>query len=200
MKSVYLNRFKKEIRTWYLTQLIPRDIICNIHEPQLSKEKVNLSGRLLYEYDSVNPYSLLPKKTRSKVNVMLNYIKLIWANNDEDVYEYLINWFANMVQGNKNKSCLYAKGQEGIGKSTLPDFIAEYVTGYDLYTKGKADHLKGQHNLQLLGKLFVVFEELQFFSDKEWRAVDSEFKDLITHNIATSMKKESLQKIIITTS
>ena len=34
--------------------------------------------------------------------------------------------------------------------------------------------------MQLLGKLFVVFVELQLFSDKEWRAVDSELKDLIT--------------------
>ena len=31
--------------------------------------------------------------------------------------------------------------------------------------------------------LLVVFEELQLFSDKEWRAVDSELKDLIRKDI-----------------
>jgi hypothetical protein len=111
---------------------------------------------------------------------MLDYIKLIWANNNEDTYEYLLKWFANMVKGIKNSSCLYAKGGEGIGKSTLTDFIRDYVIGRNAYCKGKADHLKGQHNMQLLGKIFVVFEELQVFNDKEWRAVDSEIKDMIT--------------------
>ena len=48
--------------------------------------------------------------------------------------------------------------------------------------------MKGQHNMQLLGKL-VVFEELQFFSDKEWRAVDSELKYLITGDYASYTDK-----------
>ena len=43
--------------------------------------------------------------------------------------------------------------------------------------------------MQLLGKLFVVFEELQFFSEKEWRAVDSELKDLITGDNASYCDK-----------
>jgi hypothetical protein len=34
--------------------------------------------------------------------------------------------------------------------------------------------------LQLLGRIFVYFEELQIFNDKEWYAVDSELKDMIT--------------------
>ena len=94
-----------------------------------------------------------------------------------------------MVKGNKNRSCLYAKGPEGIGKSTLIDIIFEFVIGSSLCCKGKADHLKGQHNMQLLGKIFVPFEELQFFSDKEWNAIDSEIKDLITGDYASYTDK-----------
>jgi predicted XRE-type DNA-binding protein len=43
--------------------------------------------------------------------------------------------------------------------------------------------------MQLLGKLFVPFEELQFFSDKEWNAIDSEIKDLITGDYASYTDK-----------
>ncbi len=84
---------------------------------------------------------------------------------------------------------MYAKGDEGIGKSTLTDFFISYVIGKDLFCKGKADHLKGEHNLELLGKIFVVFEELQCFSNQQWAAIDSEIKDLITVSIASYTDK-----------
>src|SRR5207253_2121847 len=80
---------------------------------------------------------------------------------------YLIKWLADMAKGKQNKTCIFATGVEGTGKSTLVDFIREYVIGEKLYLHGKSDHLKGQHNSGMLGKLLVVFEELQIFSDKE---------------------------------
>ena len=113
---------------------------------------------------------------------MLSYIKEVWASNNKKVYEYILKWLSNMSKGIKNKSCIYAKSLQGTGKSTLPEFLRDWVIGRDCTCKGKSDHLMGQHNLQLLGRVFVYFEELQIFSDKEWNAVDSEIKDLITDN------------------
>jgi hypothetical protein len=178
MKNVYLSRFHKDIVKWYTSELNPKKVISDINKFEITNEYINVAGRMLYQDEQ--SFESFDTDIKERVQVMLDYIMLIWANNDPIVYEYLLNWFANMIQGNKNKSCIYAKGQEGIGKSTFPDFIVEFVLGCDLYTKGKADHLKGQHNSQLLGKLFVVFEELQTFSDKEWLSVDSELKDMIT--------------------
>jgi transposase len=43
--------------------------------------------------------------------------------------------------------------------------------------------------MQLIGKLLVVFEELQAFTDKEWVAVDTEFKDYITGVMASYSDK-----------
>jgi hypothetical protein len=181
MKDVYLARFPKDIATWYKTKTIPKKLISDISKPQFGDDYVNLSGRMKHKYQ---PYKEFSKDIQTRVQVMLDYVKLIWANNREVEFVYLIKWFANMIKGNKNNSCIYAKGEEGIGKSTFIDFIYEYVIGEDLCCKGKADHLKGEHNMQLLGKLLVVFEELQFFSEKEWRAIDSEMKDMITAKMA----------------
>jgi hypothetical protein len=186
MKTVYLKRFNIDIRKWYNETTIPKKLICDVSKPMLGDKYINVSAQLKHAYQK---YDTFNKDTKEKVTLMLEYIKLIWANSNDEVYNYLINWFSNVVKGNKNKSCIYAKGAEGIGKSTLLDFITEYVMGTEITCKGKADHLKGQHNLQLLGKLLVVFEELQMFSEGEWRAIDSELKDLITGDYASYVDK-----------
>ena len=98
--------------------------------------------------------------------MMLQYVREVWANNNDTVYEYIIKWLANMVKGNKNKSCLNAKASQGVGKSTLIEFLRDHVIGLPLTCKGKTDHLKGQHNLQLLGRVLVYFEEQQIFNDE----------------------------------
>lgn len=177
-KEVYLLRFPKLIKLWYNTKTTPKRVICDIHKPRVGGDYINVASQK--KYTTTKPYKVFDDKVKAKVDIMLDYIKLIWANSDKDVNEYILSWLANMVRGNKNQSCIYAKGDEGIGKSTLPDFIREFVIGTSLWAKGKSDHLMGQHNLGLLGKLFVTFEELQFFSEREWRGIDSELKDMIT--------------------
>lgn len=177
INEVYLSRFPKDIKTWFKTETIPKKLVCDLSKPTLGDNYINISKTLKHKYE---PYKSLDENTKLGVNQILNYIKEVWANSNEEVYSYLIKWLSEMVKGHKNKTCLYVKGLQGIGKSTIPEFIRDFVIGKNVTCKGKSDHLKGQHNLQLLGRIFVYFEELQFFSDKEWNAVDSELKDMIT--------------------
>lgn len=185
-KKVYLNRFPDVIAKWYVKETIPKKIICDLHKPLITDTEINISPKPKHKYQK---YKKFDKSIKKSVEVFLEYVKTIWANNNEKVYQYLLKWIANMIKGNKNRTCIYAKGPEGIGKSTLIDILFEYVIGQALCCKGKADHLKGQHNMQLLGKIFVPFEELQFFSDKEWNGVDSELKDNITGDYASYTDK-----------
>eukprot|EP01038_Epipyxis_sp_PR26KG_P015653 gene15653-21170_t len=60
-------------------------------------------------------------------------------------------------RGNKNKTALYAKSIEGIGKSTLIDFFAKYVINPDLYAK-----------------------ELPVLNVGQWNLCDGKLKDMIT--------------------
>ena len=50
---------------------------------------------------------------------MNSYILEVLANNNQKVYDYIIKWYACVAQGKKNETCLYLKGPEGIGKSTI---------------------------------------------------------------------------------
>ena len=186
MNQVNIKRWDKNIKKWYETETNPKKIICDLDQPMVGKNFINTSKQLKHTYVK---YATFSEKTKKGVQRMLMFIKDVWANGDEDIYMYIVYWLSNMVKGVKNQSCLYAKSIEGVGKSTLPEFIRDFVIGLDIYLKGKSDHLKGEHNLQMLGKILVVFEELQIFSEKEWHAIDAELKDLITDSHASYTDK-----------
>ena len=178
--SVYLARFPKDISVWYKTKTRPREIIVDPHKDRIGKSYINMFPKSKFE--TYEKYETLDKDIKKKVDKMISYIKLIWASNNEEILQYLLCWFSNVIKKKKNSSCIIAKSNEGCGKSTLTKFFSDHCIGDKLSCKGKADHLKGCHNLQLLGKTFVCFEELQTFSDREWAAIDSEIKDMITDN------------------
>ena len=87
-----------------------------------------------------------------------------------------------MVQGNKNDSILYLKGVQGIGKSTLTEMLKDYIIGNDISLETGSEPLKSQFNKILMGRLLVVFEELETFSKSEWMAVSSKLKRYTTSN------------------
>ena len=99
----------------------------------------------------------------------------------------LVNWYANMAQGNKNDSILYYKGNEGIGKSTFSDFLREHVLGPKVCCNNSKNvqALKSQFNMILCAKLFIVFEEMPTYSGPEWAGVSSTIKDLVTNKNTT---------------
>ena len=176
--KVYSPRFPPQSKKYDFHETIPRYVICDIYKPMITEDYIDTCKLYKHEYQE---YDTFDKKTKASGELMLSYIRKVWADNVNDSYIYIINWLANMVQGNKNISCIYNKHVlEGTGKSTLTEFIAEYVMGYELSVKGKSDHLKGDHNYPFAGKLFIYFEELQIFSKAQWVAIDAELKDIIT--------------------
>jgi len=110
-KEVYLKRFPKDIQKWFNTETIPKKLICDINKPTIGDTFINVSEKIMHEYSK--KYSEYSVETQGK-NIMFDFVKLIWANNDDKVNQFLLKWLANMVKGNKNSSCIYVKGDEGI--------------------------------------------------------------------------------------
>jgi hypothetical protein len=100
-----------------------------------------------------------------------------------------------MARGNKNNSCIYLKGVQGLGKSTLPQFISKHVIGNDLCLESGSEPLKSKFNSILAGKLFVVFEELENVSTHEWSSMSSILKRYITSDkiVIEEKNKNSLE-------
>ena len=46
---------------------------------------------------------------------MLNYLKEIWASDNEAQYQFIVKWLSKMATGGKNQSVLYLKSEQGIG-------------------------------------------------------------------------------------
>ena len=168
------------ISKWYFTQYKDlHTITYELNKEVIANGKLNLCPQMKYSYQ---PYKEFDDKTKKRVNYMLNYIFEVLASGHKDQYEYLLKWFAYMVKGYKNRAILYLRGGQGIGKSTLFEFIEKYVVGYDLALKSGSGPLVSPFNAILGGKLFVYFEELETFNVSQWMAVSSRLKRDSTSN------------------
>ena len=134
-------------------------------------------------------YDECSKEQKKGVQMMLDFIKTVWASGDEEQYKYLISWISNMIHGNKNQMLLYAKSTtEGIGKSTLTEFLMDYVIGRNLSIQPSSDVITTGNNNSLFGKLFVCFEELKS-SKAEWAKMSSCLKEWITSDTISYSEK-----------
>lgn len=70
----------------------------------------------------------------TKIKPLLDLIYEVWAGENQEVYDYLINWFGKMISKSKERTetVLFVKGREGSGKGTVTDFIERFILGPDL--------------------------------------------------------------------
>ena len=178
LKSIYFNRMSKKLYTYYFTEKIDiRTIIYDVHKPVLTATELNLCPRMKHTY---SPYKDFNEDTKKRVEIMLFHVKDVLCDGNNEIYQFLLKWFANMARGNKNDSCVYLKGPQGGGKSTVFEFLRHHVVGDELCVETGSGPLKTKFNSELSGKLLVIFEELENFSSAEWVSISSVLKRIIT--------------------
>ena len=199
VKKVYFDRMPKykaggdgddgddskafDFSNWYFKKYTDiRSITYELNKDVLFDDKINLCPRLKNKYQSFESFS---KATQNKVAVMLNYINEVLANGNKPVYSYLLQWLAFMVKGNKNDSILYLKSKQGFGKSTLLEFMREFVVGENLALETGSAPILSNFNAILGGKLLVYFEELETFSIAQWMSISSRLKRYATSSTIT---------------
>jgi hypothetical protein len=184
IKSTYFKRMSKELNDYYFKETTDiKRITYELNKPTFYDDYINLCPQIKSKNDT--PFASHGQEAQEGVHTILNYIKEVLASNNEDGYQYLLKWFSNMMKGGKNDCCLYLKGIQGIGKSTISEFLKDYVIGTDLLLETGSEPLKSRFNSILGGKLLVVFEELESFSTNEWSAVSSVLKRYITSTTYT---------------
>ena len=178
VKRTYFKRMDKYLSTYYFEEFKDlRTIVYEINKPVLFDEKLNLCPAFKHQY---KPFASYPEETRTLVKLLLKHVLNIICNNSQLSLDFLIKWMANTAQGNRNDSCLYLKGPQGIGKSCFIEWFREHVIGNLLSFQGGSGPLKTKFNGELSGKLLVVFEELENFSVSEWQSISSVLKRQIT--------------------
>lgn len=187
IKKVYFNRFDKKLSEFYFKEYTDiKHLVYEINKPQFYDNNINLCPALpVYK-----PYKDFDDTIKAKAKIFLDFMFEVLCNKNISIQTHLNKWIANLCHGNKNDCAIILKTNlEGVGKSTLPKMISDYILGPKLSLECGSDPLKSKFNSILGGKLFVNFEELETFSTAEWLSVDCVLKRQITSNIINLQKK-----------
>ena len=92
---------------------------------------------------------------------LLEHLRLIWCKGNMEYYQYLMSWFAFILQrpGTKVGVLLVAKSKEGAGKGIVYDFMRT-ILGKNLYAQiNSIKQVVEDFNVILEGKLFINCDE-----------------------------------------
>ena len=92
---------------------------------------------------------------------LFDHVKQIICNNDERKYEYIMNWFANIIQNLsvKNGTLPIIHGAQGSGKSCFAELMCEILGNLAIYNNDDLDKVFGKFNSISDGKVLIVLNE-----------------------------------------
>jgi hypothetical protein len=130
-----------------------------------------------FEYQSfITPDFVLDQNI---VNPYVNHIKHL-CKNEENVYNYLLNWIAHLFQKPHKKTTvailLYSRTQ-GVGKNIAFDIIHKLLKKYYLKVSN-TNNLVDKFNSYQQNKILAVCDEI----NARTRDIADELKDIITRN------------------
>jgi hypothetical protein len=113
-----------------------------------------------------------------------------------DCAEYVLNWFAHIVQkpAKKTEVCILLYGAQGCGKSTIGEYLLRKIIGLDkMIITSKADKMFGRF-VNSQGKLLAVLNEC---SGKDTFNICDILKDAITMT-TTEQEKKGVDAVSVT--
>ena len=123
---------------------------------------------------------------KEKCKPLLDHIKNIWAKGNEDLYNYILDWIAHVIQRPHEKTgvALVILGEKGSGKGIVVDFLLKII-GQHAAEVTAGHHITGNFNALLNEKILVVLNEATWSGDKQAAGVQ---KGLITDQFQTVRK------------
>ena len=123
-----------------------------------------------------------------KIKHILDHIKKVWANNDDELYVYIISWFSRILQEphNKNQTCIALHSKEGVGKSIILELFGKIIGEDYFMTCTDMDKIFGRFNASAINKLLIDFNETAWGGNKKMKG---KFKGFITDSTIEIEKK-----------
>jgi len=123
------------------------------------------------------------KMDMTRVNPILEYIKTVISNNDENVLNYIISWLRHIVVKPYKKTevaVFLHSDDKGTGKGTLGYWLKNYVFGNHVsHVVCGLSKLTQKHNTCIQKKIFTMVEEIPATAG-EFHAQFDSMKHLIT--------------------
>jgi len=136
-----------------------------------------------FEMETMTEYTPVPDAIDSLLHLMR-----VLCDNNETLFQYFVNWTANLIQFPSQKStCPVFVAEEGIGKGTFVRFLEGMLgTHKVLATSNPSEHVWGHFNGGMQDSYIVDIEEL---SKKDSKNATGRIKELITEpNIVINNK------------
>lgn len=143
-----------------------------------------------------------PRPHKEALNNILDHIRTNVANNDDELFKWIINYFAHMVQfpWEKPRTALVLKGGKGTGKTSIPDWFGSLFRSHYLLA-ADSRYLTSNFNAHLTNLLLFALDEAMWAGDKSHEGI---LKNLITNdeNVVEMKYKEAftvpnLMRIVI---
>lgn len=124
-----------------------------------------------------------------------NHIKKRWCGGDEVDYNYILNWFASIIQHpeKKLKNSLVLKSRERAGKGIIIQTIAKILGKKYFFHPTNQKSILGDFNSNMAGKLLVFLDELAWGGDRQAAGV---FKKLISEETISINKKYQSEMVL----
>lgn len=142
--------------------------------------------------EDANFYNTFPGFKAKKVDLtdeidprlkrILDHIKIVWAQNNDELYNYLLSWLAHPIRTlTKTNVALVLIGGQGCGKSWVFVFLRQFVYGTKLATiLPNFDPILQRFNAVLEGKMLVSIDETRNADSKKFSNDFDKFKSIIT--------------------
>lgn len=121
-----------------------------------------------------------------KIEPILHHLKTMWADDDLLIYEYLLDYFASIVQfpWKRTQVLLLLYSKPRAGKNIITNFFLNKVIGLDYGSDNIGiDVLTCRFNETLLQQIFVVLNELPELTPQTRKGIFDTIKQAITENI-----------------
>lgn len=132
----------------------------------------------------------------SLVQPLLDHFFNILSNKDVEVFDYIINWQAHIVQHPDKKmgTAIVINGKQGTGKNIGWDAIAKFVIGlaHSISTQN-IDQLTGRFNAHSAKAIFILAQEVTFAGAHKQ---NQQLKSMITEDTVL-LEKKGIDSIMV---
>ena len=146
----------------------------------------------VFSYFRGYDYNKLDEVKENIIEPFLNHIRTVIANNNEEVYKYILVWIASILQkpNFKTGTALVILGKQGSGKNLFTNVICKLMARYANENVTSIDSVVGKFNAILENKKLLVLNELQSIDANKYLNSDA-LKSIITdYKININQKNE----------
>ena len=140
------------------------------------------------------------------VEHFLDHIKNVICDGNMELTDYVLNWFAQIIQQPYNKTkvgLVWKSEQEGVGKNIVLNLIEKIIGDEYYYSTSNLEHLIGNFNADAEAKILINMNECVWGGDKK---KEGRLKEFITEDKLTINQKgvktyniDNYANVIITT-